>query len=223
MTAARIRASARFALLLALASAMLAGCKLPSLSMSPQVERADTTSAALPTVSTPAPVSADASAAARPLVTTSPASLPGDRSSGDLDTGSVTHSVPIGGMQLVIDYWTKQDPKTWTPNSTKLVQLGAHIEGVDATHPIRVTQFQAILDDGHTRSTVTQDNGSFVLTPPYSYTTTLTLPQSGPQVRSVTLYVQFDILVATTPRAVDYYRSTALDSITLPLIPGDKK
>ena len=219
MTAARMRASARLALLLSLAAALLTGCKLPSLSMSPHVAGAESTSTASPTVA----ARATATPAARPLVTTAPVALPADRPSGDLDTGAVTHSVPIGGMQLVIDYWTKQDPKTWTPNSTKLVQLGAHIEGVDATHPIRVTQFQAILDDGHTRSTVTQDNGSFIITPPYSYTSTLTLPQSGPLVRSVTLYVQFDILVATTPKAVDYFRSTALDSITLPLIPGDKK
>lgn len=219
MTAARIRASARLAFLLCLGAALLTGCKLPSLSMSPQVAAAETTPAASRTLAAPA----IAAPAARPLVTTPPAALPADRPSGDLDTGAVTHSVAIGGMRLVIDYWTKQDAKTWTPDSTKLVQLGAHIEGVDATHPIRVTQFQAILDDGHSRSTVTQDNGSFIITPPYSYTSTLTLPQSGSRVRSVTLYVQFDILVATTPRAVDYFRSTALDSITLPLIPGDKK
>ncbi len=219
MTAARTRASARLVLLAFVATAALAGCKLPNLSMSPQVPGVTKAAAA----SRPDPTPARTSAAARPSASAAPAALPADRPSGDLDTGAVTHAVQIGGMRVVIDYWTKQDAKTWTPSSTKLVELGAHIEGVDATHTIRVTQFQATLDDGHTRSTVTQDNGSFILTPPYSYTTTLTLPQSGPQVRSVTLYVQFDILVATTPRAVDYYRSTALDSITLPLVSGEKQ
>lgn len=219
MTAAPFRASARLLVLLPLAAAALTGCKLPSLSMSPHVPGVTTAPAAVRADSAPARTSA----AARPSASPAPSTLPADRPSGDLDTGAVTHAVQIGGLRVVIDYWTKQDAKTWSPTATKLVELGAHIEGVDATHPIRITQFQATLDDGHTRSTVTQDNGSFIVTPPYSYSTTLTLPQSGPQVRSITLYVQFDILVATTPRAVDYYRSTALDSITLPLIPGEKQ
>lgn len=215
MAHAPIRAAARLVLPLLLAAVALAGCKLPDLSMSPQAKPA--------AAGSPAPTVAGTTAPTRPLVAASPTPSTPSRPSGDLDTGSITHTVPIGDMRVVIDYWTKQDARKWTPSSTKLVQLGAHIEGVDALHPIRVTQFQAILDDGHTRSTVTQDNGSFIITPPYSYTSTLTLPQSAPTVRSVTLYVQFNLLVATTPRAVDYYRSTALDSITLPLIPGDRK
>jgi hypothetical protein len=200
------------ALGLALAlAAGLTGCSLPDVSMSPGLAEETASSA----TRLPAP--------ATPAEPTTVAAVAPARTPGDLDTGSVTHSVTAGDRTLVIDWWTDQDATSWTSDADKTVQLSAHVEGGTRTQAVKVTRFAAIADDGATRTTVTEDRGEFVLTPPFSYSTALSLAPSAGSADQLTLSVQFDLLVETEPGSQEWFRQTVLDSIQLPLLEEDQQ
>ncbi|MPQ97143.1 hypothetical protein GB931_04220 [Modestobacter sp. I12A-02628] len=192
------------------AAVLLSGCELPDVSMSPM--QTPSSASASPTATAAAPSRAVVAATAAPTAQ-EPVRPP-----GDLDTGSITHQLAAGDRSLVIDYWTTQDPTTWAAADTKIIQLSAHIEGGDDDIPIDVTRFVATSDDGVTRSVALEDKGSFALAPPFSYSTALTLTPSAATASSLTLYVQFDLLVATTAKGTSSYRQTVLDTLTLPLV-----
>jgi hypothetical protein len=194
----------------ALSLLALTGCDLPDVSMSPSVS----TEAASSAPAAPAAVTTAAAAAVEP-----------SRPSGDLDSGSLTRSLEAGSRSVVVDYWTDDDATTWTAADTKSVQISAHVESGDedaaGTYGVqrlmKVTRFAATLDDGRTRSVVTEDRGEFAIMPPYSYTTALTLPPSPSATAELTLYVQFDLLVETEPGSEVFFRQTVLDTLRLPL------
>ena len=184
----------------------LTGCTLPDVGMSPSLSAAAaTTSAAEETA--PADATADAT----------PASATSTRPSGDLDTGATTHSIAAGDRTVVVAWWTDQTATAWTADGAKTVQLSAHVEGGDTETAITVTRFLATADDGTARTTVTEDRGEFVITPPFSYATALSLAPSAKNATSLTVYVQFDLLVETAPRTGTWFRQTVLDTLQLPL------
>jgi hypothetical protein len=188
----------------------LTGCDLPDVSMSPSVT-----------------AEAPSSAAAAPAAATTAAAAPVEpsRPSGDLDAGSLTRSLEAGSRSVVVDYWTDEDATTWSAAGTKALRIAAHVESGDedlsgsygVERLMKVTRFAATLDDGRTRSVITEDRGEFAIMPPYSYTTALTLPPSAPGTAELTLYVQFDLLVETEPGSEVFFRQTVLDSLRLPL------
>lgn len=205
----RISRGVRAIVLAAAVTSSAAACSLPDVSMSPGLGKA----AGAPTTSTA--TSAAPTAAARPAAVTTAAPRP----SGALDTGSVTHSQPAGDRTVVIDYWTTQDARTWTAQDPKTIQLAAHVEGGGDAEKVEVTRFAAIADDGRTRTTVTEDRGEFVITRPFSYTTAVLVAPSAAHATTLTVYVQFDLLVETAPRSGSFFRQTVLDSLVLPLTP----
>ena len=186
---------------------LLTGCQLPDVGMSPGLSAAAAETSAAPETAAPE------SAAAAPVTATQPA-----RTTGDLDTGSVTHTVAAGERSVVIDWWTDQEAVSWTAADAKTVQLAAHVEGGDARQAVTVTRFAATADDGTTRTTVTEDRGEFVLTPPFDYTSALNIAPSAATATELTVYVQFDLLVETEPGSGEYFRQTVQDSIELPLV-----
>jgi hypothetical protein len=188
----------------ALTLVTLTGCDLPDVTMSPSVTAKAASSA-------PAEPSAAATTAPAAAVST-PA-----RRSGDLDSGSVTRSLKAGSRSVVVDYWTDDNARDWGPEGTKRVQLSAHVEGGGDRHAIKVTRFVATVDDGRSRTVAAEDRGEFALTPPYSYTTALTLLPSPSATSELVLYVQFDLLVETEPGSGVFFRQTVLDTLRLPL------
>lgn len=196
---------------LTLGSALLAGltgCDWPDVSMSPAIG-AEATRAADETAAdgTPAPAAATPSGPARPT--------------GDLDTGSLTRSLPAGDRTVVVDYWTAGQAATWTAADDKTIQLAAHVEGGDADTELLVTRFVATVDDGATRTVVAEDRGEFALMPPFSYGTALTLTDAAPAAAALSLSVQFDLLVETERGSGRYFRQTVLDTLELPLLQED--
>ena len=157
--------------------------------------------------STPSP-SASPSASAEPPV----------RVSGPLDTGTVTHRVKQGDFSVQLTYWTSDDAKAYTAASVKTINVAAHIEDADSTHRVRLTTFSVTQDDGTSRAEVAADDGRFDVTPPYPYNTVVTLPAATAGAKSLTVTFRLDLLVETAPKANTYYRSTALDTLTLPLL-----
>ncbi|MGY1832507.1 hypothetical protein ACI8AA_19000 [Geodermatophilus sp. SYSU D01180] len=192
----------------------LTGCEWPDVSMSPGLaaespEATPSTEASL----APADEPADRTAAAASSTATRPA--------GDLDAGSLTRALPAGDRTVVVDYWTADEAATWTAADDKTIQLSAHVEGGDGDTEVLVTRFAATTDDGTTRALAAEDRGEFALMPPFSYTTALSLPGSAVPADSLTVSVQFDLLVETEPGSGRYFRQTVLDALKLPLLQED--
>lgn len=140
------------------------------------------------------------------------------RPSGALDTGTVTHKVKQGTFAVQLTYWTDANAKLWTAASAKTINVAAHVEDADGKQRIQVSTFQVTQDDGTERTDVTTDTGKFDVTPPYPYNTVVTLPEATAGATKLVLTIRLDLLVETAPKSNSYYRSTALDQLTLPLI-----
>jgi hypothetical protein len=160
-------------------------------------------------------------ASASPSVTASAAAVTVKlpvRPSGPLDTGSVVHRLKQGNFTVQLSYWTSDNAKLYTASSVKTINVAAHIEDADSSHRMTVTTFQVIQDDGTKRAVASTDSGKFDVTPPYPYNTVVTLPAATTGATSLTLSVRLDLLAETAPKSGSYYRSTALDTLTLPLL-----
>jgi hypothetical protein len=140
------------------------------------------------------------------------------RASGPLDTGTVTHRLKQGNFSVQLTYWTSDNAKAYTAESLKTINVAAHIEDADDTHRVAVSTFQVIQDDGTKRAVVSTDSGRFDVTPPYPYNTVVTVPAATAGAGKLTLSIRLDLLVETAPKSNSYYRSTALDTLTLPLL-----
>lgn len=140
------------------------------------------------------------------------------RASGPLDTGTVVHRLKQGNFTVQLTYWTSDNAKFYTADTVKTINVAAHIEDADSTHRMTVSTFQVIQDDGTKRVVAATDNGTFDVTPPYPYNTVVSLPAATAGAASLTLTVRLDLLVETAPKSNSYYRSTALDTLTLPML-----
>jgi len=205
-----------------LTAGALSACQLPDVSMSPPMS--ESTPAATPratasptATATPTADAAEVDAAAAEAAALEAAATP-VRPPGELDVGSTTHVVPAGDRDLVVDWWTDQTAVDWTAGDPKTLQLSAHLEGgSDDEVLVLVTRFAAVLDDGVTRTQVDEDLGEFVISAPYTYGTVLTLPPSDSAATSLSVSLQFDLLVETEPGSERYFRQTVMDTLVLPL------
>ncbi len=162
-------------------------------------------------------------ATASPTPTPSVSASAAVRPSGPLDTGTVVHRLKQGNFTVQLTYWTSDDAKEYTAAGIKTINVAAHIEDTDSTHRIVVGTFQVIQDDGSARTAVATDKGTFDVTPPYPYNTVVTLPAATAGATTLTLTVRMDFLVETAPKSNSYYRSTALDTLNLPLLTNGAK
>ncbi|WP_336027433.1 hypothetical protein [Geodermatophilus sp. FMUSA9-8] len=201
----------------ALGATGLTGCEWPDVSMSPGLgAAAETTEAAEPTDEPADETPAEETATTDEVAVPTPV-----RPTGDLDAGSLTRALPAGDRTVVVDYWTADQATTWTAAQDKTIQIAAHVEGGDDETEVLVTRFAATTDDGTARLLAAEDRGEFALMPPFSYTTALTLTEATPAATSLTVTVQFDLLVETEPGAQRYFRQTVLDTLELPLLQED--
>ncbi len=207
------RASATFVGLIA-GTALLAGCAVPDVaSMSPNLpERPHP-------AGSPAPATDTAAAAPSSPVTVAPAGTsvtpPVDR--GDLYRGSLTRKLDVGFRKLIVDYWIDDDPGDLSAGTPTVVKLSARFEDSDNEHAVKVSRFLATKDDGATSTTLAEDRGEFVLTPPFSYGTALTVRPADPAATSVTVTIQFELLVESIPGSGAYFRQTVLDTVRIAL------
>lgn len=183
----------------------LSGCSGEWASMSPSLTAKKPNLEKVSQVTTPEPT---ATATATPTPEATPAN---PFAGGDLENGALKHDRQVGDHSLVINYWTNggTDPD---------VHLSAELKGADRDHAVKVTRFAASLDSSDGTSVpLADDQGEFVLTPPYSYTSALALPtqEADPGRTSRTIDVRFDLLLETAPGSGAFYRQTVLDTVAL--------
>jgi hypothetical protein len=218
--AGRLSSVSRTTLLAGLAAActLVSGCSLPHWAdMTPKAVR----HASQATISkTPAAGAIQPPAASAAATATQAAKVTTGKpvARGDLKAGSLTRVLDAGQSKLVITYWTAQNPTTWTAAESVPVQFSAHLEGADGMHAVQVSRFLATLDDGTTVSTISVDKGSFVITPPFSYSGAFVVHPTNRAANSATVSIEFDLLVETAPKAGQFFRQTVLDSVHLSFV-----
>lgn len=187
-----------------LATALLAGCSLQSLGMSSDAHPSKSGSAHATHPSARQHPAEPAAAHAKVATV-----------GGALAQGSRVHHLWVGNRQLELDYWTTQDPTTWTARSAVPVHLAAHLSGGQRTDAVLVSSFTATwsTDSAPAGQRIAGDSGRFVMTPPYSYTTALVIPPVGSSVRTAQLRVQLRLLVQIAPHEHQYARDTVLDQL----------
>lgn len=194
----------------------LAGCAVPGLpgpSGAPDMQRviasAEPSATATPTPSpTPSPTTTPS-----PSPSVTPAAAPAwVPAKNDLGTGSVTHRVDAASHTLIIDYWTDEDPSSWTPDSSPLIRLNARIDGPGYGTAIKVTRFNARADS--LAAVLANDQGEFTVAPPFAYTSGVVLPPN-PKAHSTQILFTFDLLTETFPGSGIFARQTVLDTLTI--------
>lgn len=187
--------------LLSVATALtLSGCSIPGLpgpTGAPSVEQA---SAVTPAPQTPPSPQAPRSV---PAVATI---------AGEMIKGTVSHKLGAAGNQLVIDYWTTENPATWTAETSPIIRLSASVAGSAEKNAIKITRFNARIDA--TNTTLANDTGDFAVDSPHSYSSSIVIPGSAPEV-STRIIFTFDLLTETTPGSGIFTRQTVMDTLTL--------
>jgi hypothetical protein len=186
------------------AGALLTGCSTPHFAdMSPQVT--NKAEAAAPKTTS--------------VAKTATIVKPKVRPTGDLAKGSLVRKLDAGALSLVVNYWSDQDPATWSADKAVVLRLSAHLErkGVisPTAVPVKISRFWVTLDDGTSVATLVDDRGEFVITPPYSYGSALTIRPANKTATSAIMSVEFDLLIETTPTSKAYFRQTVLDTVNL--------
>ncbi|MBT0773101.1 hypothetical protein KIH74_29425 [Kineosporia sp. J2-2] len=183
-------------------SIMLSGCSAQWASMSPSLAVKKSTAQTVSSTATATPSATPSS--------TSTATTADPFAGGELADGSVEHSQQAGDAELVVRYWID--------GTSDDVHLSAELKGADRKHTVKVTQFAATLvaADG-TQTALADDQGEFVLTPPYSYGSVLALPTTTATTATTaaTIQVRFDLLLETAPGSGSFYRQTVLDTVEL--------
>lgn len=219
------------ALIATAATLSLAGCAIPGLpgaTGAPDIQRVAATGArpanATPTAGASVAPSAAPSATAASTAATTTTAGPGTAVvappaapawvpvANDLRTGSVTHRVDAAAHTLVIDYWTTEDPASWTPDSAPLIRLNAHIDGPDYGNAIKVTRFNVRADS--LAAVLANDAGEFTVAPPFAYSSGVVVPPN-PKAHSTQLLFTFDLLTETAPGSGVFARQTVLDTLTI--------
>jgi hypothetical protein len=134
---------------------------------------------------------------------------------GDLAAGAVTRRLDAGSYKLAVNYWTSQDPSTWTAQKAAVVHLSAHLENDHDKNAVKVSRFLATLDDGTSTATLFDDHGEFAIQPPFSYGGALTVHPVSAKATAATITVEWDLLIETAPKSGQFFRQTVLDTLHL--------
>ncbi|WP_231872785.1 hypothetical protein [Microbacterium oleivorans] len=143
----------------------------------------------------------------------------------DLSSGSTQRDLKAGAVSVAVNYWSDLRMDRWTANAVKPVSLslvttitpndGQKVYLQKATMlavPANAEETFPALDPQIDEASV--KNGYLVLKP-YSYSQTFNVGQVPEGATYVTLQFTYDFLVQTKPKADEYAKQTATDTVTV--------
>ncbi|MFI8632516.1 hypothetical protein ACIGEP_07985 [Microbacterium sp. NPDC077663] len=143
----------------------------------------------------------------------------------DLSSGSTQRDLKAGAVSVAVNYWSDLRMDRWTANAVKPVSLsllttitpndGQKVYLQKATMlavPANAEETFPALDPQVDAASV--KNGYLVLKP-YSYSQTFNVGQVPEGATYVTLQFTYDFLVQTKPKADEYAKQTATDTVTV--------
>ena len=130
----------------------------------------------------------------------------------DLAKGSASHTLGAAENQLVVDYWSTDNPAFWTPTSSPIIRLSARVAGSTGDRTIKITRFNARVDS--LNAVLANDTGDFAIGAPHSYSSAVVVP-GNPQADSTRVVFTFDLLSETGPGSGVFTRQTVIDSLNI--------
>ncbi|WP_248169991.1 MULTISPECIES: hypothetical protein [unclassified Microbacterium] len=143
----------------------------------------------------------------------------------DLSSGSTERRLTAGAVTARVNYWSELRMDRWTATAVKPVSLSL-VTRVTPNDGQKVylqkatmlavpgnaeTSFEALAPQTDEASV---KNGYLVLSP-YSYSQTFNVGQVPAEATFVTLQFTYDFLVQTKPKADEYAKQTATDTVTV--------
>jgi hypothetical protein len=126
---------------------------------------------------------------------------------GDLASGSVTHSIPAGSGTINLNFWTNQNPAEWTNDISVPVYLNVTVGDAGAKAKYTINAFSAKT----TEAQLVADVGNYEITPPFSYFTTMVV---GPtDAESVEIVIEMEISMETAEGTGDYTKVRVADTL----------
>lgn len=172
----------------------------------------------------PAPWASESPSASAPAVS-SPPPVVAPPVENDLSSGSTQRDLTAGAVSVAVNYWSELRMDRWTPTAVKPISLslvttvtpndGQKVYLQKATMlaiPANADETFPALDPQVDQASV--KNGYLVLKP-YSYSQTFNVGQVPENATYVTLQFTYDFLVQTKPRADEYAKQTATDTVTV--------
>lgn len=86
-----------------------------------------------------------------------------------------------------------------------------------STTAVKVSAFTASVDG----TPIKRDEGGFVVTPPYSYTSAVQLPALPSVTTKATILFTFELLVETSPGSNQFFRQTVVDTLNVAISTKD--
>ena len=180
-----------------------------------------------------APFLAGQSSAPATATPTAAAPAPIEVISNDLATGSAKRELAAGNIELSVVYYSTLSMDKWTAEANKPVSFSLvaklaksrgekiYLSRVSLTPavggPAGALAAPAALVD-----TATVSPGYYVKSP-YSYSQTFVLPAVDPAATSVTLSINYELLLQTSKNSNRYSKQTASDTLTIAIAqPADE-
>jgi hypothetical protein len=148
----------------------------------------------------------------------------------DLATGSTVRQLSAGSIGLTATYWSELGMDKWTAvEGAKPLKLSvtAQLSG-DEGQQVYLSSVSAVLAVSGPLGSLPgppalTDTASiplgYAVKAPYSYSQTFVLPAVDPTATSVTISVNYELLLQTTPTSSAYAKQTATDVVTIALAP----
>lgn len=173
----------------------------------------------------PSPWALQSPTPSAPPVVSSPPVVVAPPVENDLSSGSTQRDLKAGAVSVAVNYWSDLRMDRWTANAVKPVSLslvttitpndGQKVYLQKATMlavPANAEETFPALDPQVDEASV--KNGYLVLKP-YSYSQTFNVGQVPEGATYVTLQFTYDFLVQTKPKADEYAKQTATDTVTV--------
>ena len=173
----------------------------------------------------PSPWALQSPTATAPAAVSSPPVVVAPPVENDLSSGSTQRDLKAGAVSVAVNYWSDLRMDRWTANAVKPVSLslvttitpndGQKVYLQKATMlavPANAEETFPALDPQVDEASV--KNGYLVLKP-YSYSQTFNVGQVPEGATYVTLQFTYDFLVQTKPKADEYAKQTATDTVTV--------
>ena len=173
----------------------------------------------------PSPWALQSPAPTAPVESSAPPVVVAPPVENDLSSGSTQRDLNAGAVKVAVNYWSDLRMDRWTPNAVKPVSLSlvttitpndgqkvylqkATMLAVPANADETFTALAPQVDEA------TVKNGYLVLKP-YSYSQTFNVGQVPAEATYVTLQFTYEFLVQTKPKADEYAKQTATDTVTV--------
>lgn len=147
----------------------------------------------------------------------------------ELASGNAVHSIAAGDVALTATYWSTLGMDQWKTSAQKPLSFSiSGALGTDDGQQVYLSRVSLAAEvtgpDGPLESPQTITDTStitpgYLIKAPYSYSQTFIIPAVDPAATSIVFTLTYEILVQATPTSAEYAKQTAVDTLTVTVVP----